>query len=234
MSVRLRLAVLPVLALITAGLALAKDIPENWDGLVRIKPKRIDAAYVAPGADFRTYTKVMLDPVYVAFQKDWLRNINDTTVGVSRDVTQEDAEKILAKAKSGFAEVFAKEFQKAGVSVVTTPGADVIRLSPAVIDLYINAPDTMSPGMSRTYTMEAGQATLVLEARDSVTNALLGRALDRRETQGSGVAQVTSSVTNIAEFERLFGQWAKIAIKGLGELKAQSPVPQDLKPMQKL
>jgi hypothetical protein len=75
---------------------------------------------------------------------------------------------------------------------------------------------------------------VILEARDSLSNALLGRALDRRETQGSGVAQITSSVTNIAEFERLFSQWAKIAIKGLNELKALSPVPEDVKPNQKL
>jgi hypothetical protein len=235
MTARLRLAVaFPFVALIAAGLALAKDIPDNWDGLVRIKPKRLDAAYVAPGADFRAYTKVMLDPTYVAFQKDWMRNVNDSTAGVSRDVTQEDAQKILEKAKSGFTEVFTKEFQKAGITVVTAPGPDVLRLSPAVIDLYINAPDTMSPGMSRTYTMEAGEATLVLEARDSVSNALLGRALDRRDTQGSGVATISSSVTNIAEFQRLFSQWAKIAIKGMNELKALSPVPKDLKPMQKL
>jgi hypothetical protein len=82
--------------------------------------------------------------------------------------------------------------------------------------------------------MDAGEATVLLEARDSVSGALLGRVLDRRETQGSGVATITSSVTNIADFERLFSQWAKIVIKGFGELKAQSPVPQDLKPDQKL
>lgn len=225
---------LTFLALVATGVALAKDIPDNWDGLVRIKSKRVDAAYVAPGADFRTYSKVMLDPPLVAFRKNWLRDVNDSTAGVSRDVTDEDAKKILERAKSGFTEVFAKEFQKAGVTLVTEPGADVLRLSPGVIDLYINAPDTMSPGMSRTYTMEAGEATLILEARDSISNALLGRAVDRRETQGSGVATITSSVTNIAEFERLFSQWAKISIKGFNELKALGPVPADVKPMQKL
>jgi hypothetical protein len=226
---------LGLLTSLAAGWALAaKDVPDNWDGLVRVKAKRMDAAFLAPGADFRAYTKVMLDPAHVAFHKDWFKNINETSPGVSRDVTQEDAEKILARARTGFSEVFTKEFEKAGIGVVTEPGPDVLRLSPAVIDLYINAPDTQSAGMSRTYTMDAGEATVLLEARDSVSGALLGRVLDRRETQGAGVATVTSSVTNIAEFERLFSQWAKIVIKGFGELKAQSPVPQDLKPNQKL
>jgi hypothetical protein len=234
MKTSLRLASGLLLSLIATGPTLAKDVPDNWDGLIRVKAKRMDAAFVAPGADFRAYTKVMLDPTYVAFRKDWLRNINDSTIGVSRDITEKDAEKILEKARSGFTEVFTKEFQKAGITIVTSPGPDVLRLTPIVTDLYINAPDTMQPGMTRTYTMEAGEATLVLEGRDSTTNALLGRAVDRRETQGTGVAQITSSVTNIAEFERLFSQWAKIAIKGLDELKAQSPVPKDLKPDQKL
>jgi hypothetical protein len=234
MKTSLRLASGLLLSLIATGPTLAKDVPDNWDGLIRVKAKRMDAAFVAPGADFRAYTKVMLDPTYVAFRKDWLRNINDSTIGVSRDITEKDAEKILEKARSGFTEVFTKEFQKAGITIVTSPGPDVLRLTPIVTDLYINAPDTMQPGMTRTYTMEAGEATLVLEGRDSTTNALLGRAVDRRETQGTGVAQITSSVTNIAEFERLFSQWAKIAIKGLNELKAQSPVPKDLKPDQKL
>jgi hypothetical protein len=234
MKTSLRLAFGLLLSLIATGPTLAKDVPDNWDGLIRVKAKRMDAAFVAPGADFRAYTKVMLDPTYVAFRKDWLRNINDSTIGVSRDITEKDAEKILEKARSGFTEVFTKEFQKAGITIVTSPGPDVLRLTPIVTDLYINAPDTMQPGMTRTYTMEAGEATLVLEGRDSTTNALLGRAVDRRETQGTGVAQITSSVTNIAEFERLFSQWAKIAIKGLNELKAQSPVPKDLKPDQKL
>ena len=59
----------------------------------------MDAAYVAPGADFRTYTKVMLDPGEVAFKKDWMRDVNDSSAGVSKDVTDEDAQKILAAAR---------------------------------------------------------------------------------------------------------------------------------------
>ena len=54
----------------------------------------MDAAYVAPGADFRPYTKVMLDPPEVAFKKDWMRDVNDASAGVSKDVTEEHAQKI--------------------------------------------------------------------------------------------------------------------------------------------
>jgi hypothetical protein len=44
-------------------------MPDTWDGLVEVKPKRMDAAYLLPGADFRSYTKVMIDPSEVAFRE---------------------------------------------------------------------------------------------------------------------------------------------------------------------
>jgi hypothetical protein len=92
----------------------------------------------------------------------------------------------------------------------------------------------MDAGRSRTYTAEAGEATLILEVRDSTTNALLGRVVDRRETRSSVGLQPTSRVTNQADFRALFSQWASIATKGMEELKAHSPVPADLKPGSKL
>ena len=218
-----------------SGTAPAKDeMPDNWDGLVKVKPKRMDAAYVAPGADFRPYTKVMLDTPEVAFKKDWLRDVNDSSPGVSKDVSEEHAQKIAAAARDGIEQVFKETFEKAGIQVVTTPGTDVLRLFPGVANLYINAPDTMSAGRSRTYTTEAGEATLVLEVRDSTSGALLGRVLDRRETRNTGSVQWTTSVSNKSDFSQLFKQWANICVKGFEELKAQSPVPTDLQPNQKL
>jgi len=123
-------------------------------------------------------------------------------------------------------------FGKGGYTIVTEPGEDVLRVRSAVIDLYVNAPDTMSAGRSRSYTAEAGEATLVLELRDSVTNALLGRVLDRRETRG--MPGISNSVTNLAEFRDLARQWAGISVKGLNSLKSHSPIPDPLKPGQKL
>jgi hypothetical protein len=215
------------------AVAGAADAPENWDGLVQIKPKRMDMVYVLPGADFRPYTKVMLDKTEVAFRKDWLKNMNDTR-SVSRRIDDEQAAKIMAAASSNFSDVWTKALQKSGYPVVTVPGPDVLRVSTAIVDLYINAPDTMEAGRVRTYTAEAGEATLVMEVRDSRTNTLLGRVVDRRETRSSVALQQTSRVTNQADFRALFSQWAAIVGKGLEELKAHSPVPETLTPGQRL
>ena len=223
-----KFAGLPFLALWSV-LALAATSPD-LDGLVEVKPKRMDEAWLLPGADFRQYSAVMIDEPDVAFDKDWMRNMNETR-SLSHRVSQADAEKIAAATRSGLVEVFQEEFRKAGYTVATAPGADVLRLSPSIIKLYINAPDVMSPGRSTSYTIDAGEATLVLEARDSVSGALLGMAVDRREARGTGFVTWTNSVTNRSDFRRLFQQWAKICVKGLDELKAASPVsPEPAKP----
>jgi hypothetical protein len=218
----------------TLGTAFADDLPANWDGLVQVKPKKMDAAYLMPGADFRPYMKVKLDKTEVAFKKDWLKSMNDTRSGLSHRVSDEDAAKILQAAQSNFTDIFVEAFTKAGYGVVTTPASHVLRVSTAVVNLYVNAPDVMEAGRSRTYTTEAGEATLIIEVRDSMTNALMGRVLDRRETSGGVGMQVANSVTNLSDFRLLFKQWASITTKGLEELKEHSPVPVDLKPKQKL
>jgi hypothetical protein len=215
------------------AVATAEDAPDNWDGLVQIKPKRMDLVYVLPGTDFRPYTKVMLDKTEVAFHKDWLKNMNDTR-SVSRRIDEDEAAKIMAAASSNFSDVWTKALNKAGYTVVTAPGPDVLRLSTAIANLYINAPDTMEAGRVQTYAAEAGEATLILEVRDSRTNALLGRVVDNRETRMQVAIQPANRVTNQADFRALFSQWASIAGKGLDELKAHSPVPENLTPGQKL
>lgn len=216
------------------GTAIADEAPTSWDGLVEVKAKKMDAVFLLPGADFRGYTKVMIDPTEVAFRKDWLKQMNQQSSGASRRITQEDAAKIMEAARSNFDDIFQEAFQKSGYAVVTTPGPDVLRVATGVLNLYINAPDTMSSSVAYSYTANAGEATLVIEARDSTTGALLGRVLDRRETRDTGRAQIANRVTNTTDFRVLFKDWANITVKGLDELKAHSPVPVDLKPKQKL
>src|SRR6185369_11422410 len=148
-----------------------------------------DYVYLLPGADFRAYNKVMLDPTELAFKKNWLRDYNNSTMSLSSRLS----------------------------------GPDVLRLRTAVVDISINAPDVKSVGRSRSYSGEAGFATLIVEARDSVSGALLGRAVDGKVV-GDNSMLLRNSVTNRSDFRQLMKRWADISVKGLGELKAQSPI----------
>jgi hypothetical protein len=212
------------LSLMAIGTPAVSADPATWDGLSHVSSKKFDAVYLLPGADFRGYSKIMLDPTEVAFRKDWLRNYNQQQIGTLQQLSQADAQQILDRVRTGFEEVFEKSFAKAGYPITTTPGPDVLRVRTAVLNLSVVAPDTMSPGISRTFSREAGGATVVVEARDSVTGALLGRAIDA-QTIGDDGSFLRNSVTNRADFERAFDRWAKISVEGLAELKARSPLP---------
>jgi hypothetical protein len=197
------------------------EMPLNWVGLVAVQAKRLDAVYLLPGADFKPYTKVMLDPTEAAMRKDWLRDYNQDTRDLSRRISESDIQKALETVRTKFHEVFAKAYGEAGYQVVTAPGPDVLRLRTAVINLDVNAPDVMSAGRTRSLAPEAGEATLVLEARDSMTGALMGRAVDRRYA-GDTSPLLRNSVTNKSDFTRLFTTWAKQSVDGLSELKTLS------------
>lgn len=210
--------------------------PESWGELIEVKSKRMDAVYLLPGVDFRPYTKVIIDPSVVAFQKNWLRSVNSSGSGglSNRRINASDAQEILQAAQQNFDQVFANTLTKKGFIIVSEPGPDVLHITPEVVNLYINAPDVNGPSMSRTYVMEAGEGTIVLEARDSQTNTILARVIDERETRSSGRLQLSNQATNINDFRALVNTWATIFAKGLDELKESSPVPIDLKPEQKL
>lgn len=211
-------------ALLAGACGASASVPPLLDGLVQVQSRRVDAAFLLPGADFRLYTKVMIDPAEVAFRRDWMRSVNRNR-GSSQRVRDDDAVRIAEAARTGLGDIFATAFRDAGYEIVTAPGPDVLRLSTAINDLFINAPDTRSVGRSRTYTVEAGEATLVLVARDSLSGAILGTSVDRRQTRSwGGTLTWTNSATNRSDFAALFRTWARIAVEGLAELKERSPV----------
>jgi len=218
------LAAVLILAAVAVSPALAAEEETTWDGLQKVKSKRLDTAYLLPGADFRVYTKVMIDPLEVAFRKNWERDMNRGSRSARQRVSAEDAERIRKEMGEAFLQVLVEDFRKAGWDVVEAPGPDVLRLRPGLVDVWINAPDTMQAGRSYTYTVEAGEATLALEARDSETGQLLGRAVDRRRTGDTGTWTWTTSVSNRAEFTNMFRQWSRILTNGMEALKEASPI----------
>ena len=219
-------------ALVTAGLlslglvahvASAKE--DTWDGLTKVKTKTLDSAYLLQGADFRAYSKVIIDSPQVAFRKNWQRDQNRGVTSPSARITSSDMEKITEAMSEGFEQILAADFAKAGWEVVIEPGPDVLRLTPMLVNVDIAAPDKMTASRTTTYTVQAGEATVALEVRDAETNMLLGRAVDRRKTTDYGnTLMITNRVTNRAEFERMMKRWSEIFVGGLAGLKDASPV----------
>lgn len=206
-----------------ASPALAAKPPAEWDGLVKVKAKKFELVYLRPGADFRGYTKVILDPTEIAFEKNWKRDYNSGSASLSMQVSDRDIQRMADEGRKGAGEILRKAYAAGGYPVVDDPAADVLRVRTALIDITVTAPDTDSPGITRTYSRDAGGATLVVEARDSMTGALLGRAIDSR-TIDDFTMEWRNRVTNRRDFGQQVETWAKNSVKGLDELKALSPI----------
>lgn len=210
-----------VAALLLSVETLAAPPPQNWDGLVQVPSKRLKYVYLQPGADFSHYRSVMLDPTEVAFHKDWQRDYNRSVRDLSGRVSDRDVETAIREGVAAASDIFAKAWQQGGYSVVTAPGPDVLRVRTAIMNIEVSAPDVR---ISRSYvaTDTAGQAMLVVEVRDSDTNALLGRAVDGK-LAGDNTHGWRTSMTNRADFRDLVSHWAKITVQGMTELKRASP-----------
>ncbi|MBV8146944.1 MAG: DUF3313 domain-containing protein [Gammaproteobacteria bacterium] len=193
----------------------ADEPPQDWDGLARVKSKKLDHVYKLPGADFSGYRRVRLDPIEVEFDKNW--KPNDSTRAPSERLTDSDLQKIKKALADEFRKVFTEELGKNGYPVVEEDGADVMRVSAAIANLYINAPDRMSAGRSRTYTTNAGHMTLVAELRDSVTGQLMARAVDSVQGRDTGPFMITNSVTNMSAARNALSKWARVLREGLDE-----------------
>ncbi len=204
-------------------LAQSQATETNWDGLVRVRSDKIELVYLAPEADFRPYTKVMLEPSEMAMEKNWLRDQRRESVSLGGQVSERDVVRALDRGKEQFDKYFTEAYTKAGFTVATEPAADVLRISAGVFDIDVVAPDVANAARSRTYSEEAGAGTLVIEVRDSVTNALLGRAVERRIAGDNG-PWIRNAATNRNDFDQLFRRWAEASANGLTELKALSPV----------
>jgi Protein of unknown function (DUF3313) len=200
-----------------AGCASTRTTPaDEWDGLVRQPGTRLGAVFVKPDAEIPAYRNVLLDPVQVSFARNWDPNRGGRSH--SSRLNAADIEAIKTGLADLFRETFRAELARGGYQLVDEVGPDTLRVTAAIVDLYVTAPDTMSAGRSRTYTANSGRMTLVAELRDSVTGEILARAVDARAGRSTGMMEFTNRVTNTADARRAIGIWATALRQALDEM----------------
>ena len=217
----------PAISLLIASLAAlsnlgaaADDRPEfTIEGLQLIEDSNLALVYAEPDIDLGQYNRIYLDNPSVAFRKNWKRRQNRYQSG---KVTDDDMEKIKTELSALFMDVFSKTLTEGGYVLVTEAGEDVLLVRPAIINLDIIAPDTPSPGITRTYSETAGEMTLYMELYDSVSGDLLAKALDRKEDRRTGYFEWQNRVTNRAAANRILNVWAKVLKEGLDDAMGAS------------
>jgi hypothetical protein len=218
----LRISTAVILSMLLATTLLAKDpLPEvSHDGLHLMKDTKLRVVYMKPGANLDEYDKVALLACYVAFQKDWQRNYNNETTSLANRISDRDMKKIRDKLAEQFNKVFTEVLTKGGHQMVTEGGSGVLIVQPAIVNLEITAPDTMSPGEA-TFSANAGQMTLYMQLHDGKTGDIIARVIDP-EAVGGNFAQIRNSVTNMADANRVLQRWATILSDHLEAVSAGS------------
>lgn len=209
-----------LLALGVAGQAAASANPvaeapgtrdqaaQAWraEGLQAISIRGMDVAYTAPGAQLQGYNGILLKPVAVSFQKNWARS---AAIPTGTRVSPRDADRIREDMAGVVDREIRREFEKNGWRVAGAPGAGVLQVEVRVVDLYLNAPDLPTPGITKSYAQSFGQLTLVAELRDSASGAIVMRLLDHVDGHDHASFERTTRVENTREVGMVASEWAR-------------------------
>jgi len=200
------------------------DAEVTHDGLTRLDRTVLDVVWARTDIDLTSYNKIMFEGVGIEFRPvDGPYSGRAGTGGVSRTTSSrsvfqlDEATKTLVREEISGA--FVEEMANSDVyQIVETPGPEVLLLRVGLLDVISRVPPTPI-GRSSIFLDSVGEATLVLELRDSTSNAILARAVDRRAADRPGSTVMESNTaTNRADVRRLGRRWASLIRGGVEDL----------------
>jgi hypothetical protein len=197
--------------------ALSKDkweFPEyTVEGLKRVpNPESLTVVYAEPGANLTQYQRVYLVEPLVAFKKNWQRDQNSN---LRTNISASDMERGKKAVAELFMDVFTKELEDGGYQLTQERADDVLIVKPAILDLDIDAPDSMSATMGRSYSRGRGSMTLYIELYDSETEDLLAKAMDKRVSSNNDYMYLQSRPAIRQQVILMMKPWAEALRKGL-------------------
>lgn len=186
------------------------------DGLLPIQVKHIDKAWKRPGASLAGYRRILIRPVGVAFSKNW-----DPRDYGRFGLKADEVERIRTSLAKIANDTFARELQRGGYEIASTPGENVLDVEAQIVDLYVNAPEQRGPDRVRSFVFSAGEMRLLVTLRDAVTGTTLYRASDFQRGQDYGRLEWANDVWNRSEAERALSGWARQLKNALDSARAQ-------------
>lgn len=215
---------LPLVATCGSAVTTAQEpYPQTTpEGLARVESERIDALYWRPGANLAPYDRILLRDCSVSFIKDWELDQEERRKVYRADA--EDMARIRGLLADEFREVFTQELQdRGGYEIVDTAADDVLLIEPAIVNLDVTAPVLDEPGTIINYVNSTGEMTLSLDLYDSVTGALIGRAIDRQEGRKVETFLISDRIANEEEADRILLGWASLLREALDAEWAGKP-----------
>jgi len=196
---------------------MSEDADVTFDGLHSIENSRAAKAWAKPGVDMSVYTKIKLQGAGIEYRPGG--ESGRTTASRSRGGPYEMSEDQKARFQAIAVEVALEELAKSErFTFVDEVGPDVLIVRVALLDVVSFVPP-QTTGRSEVFLNSVGEATLVLELRDSISDAILARAMDRRAAgDRSGLMTRSNSVTNSTEVKRLIRRWMSTLRERLDDL----------------
>jgi hypothetical protein len=190
----------------------------TFDGLHEVKGGSADQAWARPGTDISQYSKIMLQGAGIEYRPggESGRSLSARSRGGPYEVTEDQK----ARLRVVVAEEFLEELSKSEhFTIVSEPGPDVLLVRGTILDVVSWVPPEPI-GSGAIYISKVGEATLVLELRDSITEAILARAVDRRAAESAMRMSESTRARNTAEVRRMVGVWARLLREGLDQFAA--------------
>ncbi len=213
---------LVVLTMIFAGcsstpptIQTGADAEVSFDGLHKIDNALFASAWADPDIDFSGYSKVIPGGAEYQFRAVD-KNSGNMRSGSSNSqywISDADRERLVKETTEFFAEELANSER---FEVTDTKGGDVIILRGALHDIVSNVPSDLM-GRGDIYLSKVGEATIVVEILDSMSNKVIFRGTERR-TAEPVVAVRSNSVSTWAEVRRLMRRWASTVREGLDSI----------------
>jgi len=187
----------------------------TFDGLAPISNARFTNAWIDPDVDLTGYDKIMAGGAEFEFRAV-KKSSSSTTMRRSGETEFWISDKNRQKLIDTVSEVFVEELQKSKhFEIVDEAGPDVLIIVGVLHDIVSRVPPDMI-GRGDIYLSSVGEATLIIELRDSLSGETIYRAVDRRAAERAGGSVVrSSSVTTWSEVRRMARRWATRLTEGL-------------------
>lgn len=188
--------------------ATGDDAEISDDGLHRLERGQVPGAWAKPDLDLSGYSRIYFQPAGVAF-----RDVGETRADVFNSRSDEIFA-VSATRQAQLRELFAESLHEAigdleGFTLSTEVGRDVLLVRGTLLD-FISAvpPDSSSSGsVSVRWVYEAA---LVIELRDSMSDEILARTMERQRADGPVQVNDIPALTS-----RLFGNWTRRLARGV-------------------
>ena len=193
----------------------------TFDGLVRVDNTKLDKVWVKPDINLADYDSIMLQSVEVHYRA--VRNPGSDRL-YPRDT---EFFPLTDQQKAGVVEILSKAFKDEmakckSYTLTDTPGPNTLAVRGELLDVVSRTPPEV--GFRDVYLSSFGEATLVIELRDSVSDEIFARAVDRRAAESFGELVKADSISARMEVSRLATSWARLVREGIDNLHDVKPI----------